>query len=459
MKDVTDSLKSGNWRALVACFLYFGSGFTAWVLFGPLAPFIARTIKMTAAEQGFLVAVPVLSAAILRVPLGNLYQSADGRAIALFGVGLCAIPTVVLPLMPFEPTYGALLVLGVLLGVGGASFSVALPMAGSNYPPQVQGLVLGIAAAGNIGAVLDGFFLPPLATHFGWRIAVGAAFPVLAVSALALYVWSSDASPKSGSAARAFAGLVLTLFGLIAIALLFDAGFLGGGGARVLLMPVFGVALAVAVLPRQARAVLIERDAWVMMLVYGITFGGFVGMSSYVSLLLMNLYQFSTIEAGFVMALLAATGALARPLGGLIADKVSGVHALLVLLAAIAVADLAFAAAIPPVAAGIALLTGLYLAFGLGNGALFQLVPHRWRGRTGLMSGIVGAAGGIGGFYLPVAMGLAKQSTGSYQMGFATFGSLAAFAFVALLMLRKSWMAWATPPESIDRPALVSNAG
>ncbi|CAM2142009.1 MFS transporter, NNP family, nitrate/nitrite transporter [Pararobbsia alpina] len=445
MKDVLDSLKSGNWRTLIACFLYFGSGFTAWVLYGPLAPFISKTLTMSAAEQGFLVAVPVLSAAILRVPLGNLYQSADGRQIALFGVALCSIPAVILPLMPFEPSYGLLLVLGVFLGVGGASFSVALPMAGSNYPPKVQGLVLGLAAAGNLGAVLDGFLLPPLAAHFGWRAATAAALPVLALSALALFFWAKDAGPKTGSAMRAARGFMLTLAGLIVIALLFDAGVMGTGKARVLLMPVLGVLLAVALLPQRYRAVFAERDAWVLMLVYSITFGGFVGMSSYVSLLLTNLYHLPTIEAGLVMALLAALGALVRPLGGLIADKVSGVHTLLVLLAGIAISDLVFAAAMPPFAGGAALLVCLYFAFGLGNGATFQLVPHRWKERTGLLSGIVGAAGGIGGFYLPVVMGIAKESTGSYQIGFATFGLLAACAFGALFALRKSWTVWARP--------------
>src|ERR1700736_3946610 len=217
MKNVIGSLKSGDWRALLACFLYFDTGFTVWVLFGPLAPFIGKSITMTPAEQGFLVAVPVLSAAILRVALGNLYQSADGKRIALFGVALSAIPTIVLPLLTVVPSYTALLALGVLLGVGGASFAVALPMAGSNYPPKVQGLVLGLAAAGNIGAVLDGFMFPGLAESFGWQRATMAVIPLLAVTAVAVFFWAEDRSPKSGSAGRAFAGLGISIAGLIAL--------------------------------------------------------------------------------------------------------------------------------------------------------------------------------------------------------------------------------------------------
>src|SRR5246500_3598119 len=143
--------------------------------------------------------------AILRVTLGNLYQACDGRRIALMGVLLSAIPSVVLLLLPSTPSYTLLLVLGVFLGMGGASFAVALPMAGSNYPPKVQGLVLGLAAAGNIGAVLDGFLFPGLAERIGWQLATVAALPLLALTAAAIWFWAKDLSIKSGSSKRALA--------------------------------------------------------------------------------------------------------------------------------------------------------------------------------------------------------------------------------------------------------------
>src|SRR6266702_1018113 len=387
MKNVMSSLKSGDWRALVACFLYFDTGFTVWVLYGPLAPFISKSISMTPAQQGLLVAVPVLSAAILRVTLGNLYQSAHGKRIALMGVLLSAVPTIVLPLLPSVPSYTLLLVLGVFLGVGGASFAVALPMAGSNYPPKVQGLVLGLAAAGNIGAVLGGFMFPALADQFGW---------------------AKDLGQKSGSGVQAMRSFIVTLVGLVALVVAVHAGVFGAGKTGVLLLPVLGALLAIAVLPKHYRSVLVEGDTWVVMLVYSITFGGFVGMSSYVTTLLISLYQMPRLEAGLFMSLLACIGALVRPVGGLVADRISGVRALVILLAAISLCDFLFAAWMPPASAGIALLIAMYVCFGLGNGATFQLVPQRWKGKTGLMSGIVGAAGGIGGFYLPVIMGIAK---------------------------------------------------
>ena len=447
MKHVIASLKSGNWKALLACFLYFDTGFTAWVMFGPLAPFISRQLVLSPTQAGFLVAVPVLAASIVRVTLGNLFQSVDGRRLALMGISLSAIPAGVL-LLPIIPTYTLLLILGCFLGVGGASFAIALPMAGSSYPPRVQGLVLGLAAAGNIGAVVDGFVFPTLAQHFGWQHATAAALPLLALTAVAVILWAEDRSSKSGSGAQAFAGFAISLIGVMALVLLVNAGLFGHGKTGVLLLPLLGALVALAGLPRRYLKVLGERDTWVMMLVYSITFGGFVGMSSYVSLLLTTQYQLTKVDAGLVMAGLSLTGALVRPVGGFIADRLSGVKVLMVLLVAISACNFAFAALMPPLTGGVALLLALYLDFGLGNGATFQLVPQRWQGKTGVMTGIIGAAGGIGGFYLPVIMAMAKESTGSYQLGFATFGVLSAVAFLLIGALHRQWLAWALPAGS-----------
>jgi NNP family nitrate/nitrite transporter-like MFS transporter len=168
-------------------------------------------------------------------------------------------------------------------------------------------------------------------------------------------------------------------------------------------------------------------------------------MSSYVSLLLTTQYELSKVNAGMIMAGLALTGAMVRPVGGLLADRLSGVKVLLVLLLAIALSNIGFAMLMPPLPGAVALLSTLYVCFGLGNGATFQLVPHRWKGKTGLMTGIIGAAGGIGGFYLPVVMGIAKESTGSYQWGFTTFGILAATAFALVIILHRQWLAWSAP--------------
>ncbi len=444
MKQLIASLRSGNWKALLACFLYFDTGFTVWVMFGPLAPYISKQLSLSPTQSGFLVAVPVLCASIVRVTFGNLFQSVDGRRLALRGILISSVPSLVL-LFPVVPTYRLLLELGALLGVGGASFAVALPMAGSSYPPRVQGLVLGLAAAGNVGAVIDGFIFPTLAQHFGWQLSTAAAIPLLLLTAAAVLLWAQDRSEKSGSALRAFSGFALSLVCIMALVLAVDAGWLGGGKAGLLMLPPLGAAVALAVLPAKYLSVLRQRDTWIVMLVYSITFGGFVGMSSYVSLLLTAQYALSKVNAGMVMAALSFTGAMVRPIGGLLADRLSGVKVLRVLLLGIALCNVGFALRMPPVSGAVALLAALYLCFGLGNGATFQLVPRRWQGKTGVMTGLIGAAGGIGGFYLPVIMSMAKEKTGSYQPGFATFGVLAATALILITAVRRQWLSWSVP--------------
>lgn len=447
MRDLIASLRCGNWKALLACFLYFDTGFTVWVMYGPLAPYVSKQLALSPAEAGFLVAVPVLSAAILRVTLGNWFQSTDGRRLALLGIAMSAIPSLIL-LLPIVPTYTLLLMLGVLLGMGGASFAIALPMAGSSYPPKVQGLVLGLAAAGNIGAVVDGFLFPTLAQHLGWQRATAAALPLLALSAVAVLLWAEDRSSKSGSTRQALTGFIVSVLAVMALVAIVHAGVFGVGKTGLLLLPVLGAAVALAVLPPKYRQVLVQRDAWAIMLIYSITFGGFVGMSSYVSLLLTTQFALTKVDAGMIMAALSFMGAMLRPVGGHLADRWSGVKVLLVLLLAIAVANMTFAVWMPPLNGALALLTALYVGFGLGNGATFQLVPHRWKGKTGLMTGLIGAAGGIGGFYLPVVMGIAKESTGSYQLGFATFGVLAASAFIWVMILHRQWLPWSLPEST-----------
>ena len=432
MSHFWHALRQGNWRSLLACFLYFDTGFTLWVMLGPLAPFMAPGLHVGAADLGFLVAVPVLSAAILRIMLGALYQSWDGRSIALLGVALSALPVAIIGCAG-APGFHELVILGVLLGFGGASFAVALPMAGSSYPAKVQGLVLGLAAAGNVGAVLDGFLFPALAQSWGWQRATLVVLPLLAVTAWALYAFADDRQAKQGSVWHGLRNLLLVTLALLALIEAVHAGILSTFGR--LLLPVLGVTLALAVLPGDYRRELKARDAWLIMLIYSITFGGFVGMSSYVAVLMSTAYHLSKVHAGMVMAVLACTGALLRPLGGHLADRISGSRALLFLLCLIALIDAAFALLHPQLPSALLMLFLLYVGFGLGNGATFQWVAQRWSGRTGLMTGIIGCAEGIGGFYLPVLMGLAHESTGSYAAGFALFAQLAATA--AALVARR----------------------
>ncbi|MFN7066143.1 MAG: MFS transporter, partial [Aquificaceae bacterium] len=189
--------------------------------------FIVQEMNLSPAQKGFLVAVPVLSAAVFRLNFGFMYQSLDGKKIALAGILLSSIPSIYAFLFPNSLDYTTLLLLGVFLGLGGASFAVALPMAGSNYPKEVQGLVLGLAAAGNIGAVLDGILFPPLAKVLGWRETMAIAGILLVITFLVVLLWAKDKGEKEGNKYYPINVFVITLLFMLFIVPALYNGWLG----------------------------------------------------------------------------------------------------------------------------------------------------------------------------------------------------------------------------------------
>src|SRR5438046_461583 len=164
-------LASGHTPTLVAALLYFDVSFMVWVLLGPLAPFLREQFGLTATQQGLLVAVPLLGGSLFRPVLGILGDRIGGRR-----AGLLALALTVVPLMigwKLAHTVAHLYALGFLLGIAGASFAVALPLASGWYPPEYQGLAMGIAGAGNSGSLFATLAAPRLAEHFGWAATFG----------------------------------------------------------------------------------------------------------------------------------------------------------------------------------------------------------------------------------------------------------------------------------------------
>ncbi len=457
MKNLVSAIKQGNWKALFASFIYFDHSFSIWLLLGALGPFIAEYFGLSGAQKGFMVAIPVIAAAILRINFGHMFQYINGKYIAVMGILLSAVPHLYILLRSFEVSYEDLLWMGVFLGVAGASFAIALPMAGSNYPREVQGLVLGLAAAGNIGAVLDGVLFPPLARVIGWKLAFLLSSLLLLIALFFVLTWAKDNTKKSkGNKVYPVASFFLTMGFMVLISLGFYKGWFGfTGNAGKLLIPVLGTAFAVLLMPISFKRVFLERDTWVLMLAYSVTFGGFVGMSSYVAMLLRDIYDVSKIEAGILMSVFAFTGAMIRPLGGYIADRISGATALIYFLGGIALVNFLFSVFTPPLLLGIGLFLTIYVFYGLGNGAIFQLVPNRWPYKTGLMTGIIGAAGGIGGFYLPTVNGIVFEITGKYSLAFALFGAVALFCLIVVKLLHAKWMEWAYVRYDYEKEQLV----
>jgi NNP family nitrate/nitrite transporter-like MFS transporter len=187
--------------------------------------------------------------------------------------------------------------------------------------------------------------------------------------------------------------------------------------------------------------VLRERDLWSFCLLYSVTFGGYVGLGSFLPLMLRDQYQVTPVTAGLLTALVAGVGSLSRPAGGIVADRVGGAPLLSMLLGVIAIAYAA-CSTLPTLPVIIAVIAALMLCLGLGNGAVFQMVPQRFAREIGLVTGVVGAIGGIGGFILPNVLGQARAVTGSFSVGFVILTALAAGAVLLLRALMATTDGW-----------------
>jgi NNP family nitrate/nitrite transporter-like MFS transporter len=181
-----------------------------------------------------------------------------------------------------------------------------------------------------------------------------------------------------------------------------------------------------------------EGDSWWFCFIYSITFGGFVGLASYLSVFFHDQYHLNKVQAGDFTAVVVVFGSFLRPVGGMLADRLGGYRMLLVLLAGVGLC-LGGVASLPPVYFALALLAGAMAMLGMGNGAVFQLVPQRFEGRVGILTGIVGAAGGFGGFLLPSLLGTIKDRAGSFAFGFGLFAFGAVLAAALLAQIGRVW--------------------
>ena len=384
--------QSGHWPTLVAAFLYFDLAFMVWVLLGPLAPDIARTLHLTAAQKGLMVATPTLAGAVLRVVNGLLVDRIGPKRSGAISQ-IIVIAGLLSAYLLGVNSFGGTLALGVILGFAGASFAIALPLASRWYPPEHQGKAMGLAGMGNSGTVLAALFAPALAKLFGWNTVLGLACIPLGIVFLVYLAMAKDApnapAPKT---------LIEYLHPLA------------------------------------------SADAWWLMSFYAVTFGGFVGLAASLPIYFTDQFKLTTIVAGYCTAACVFAGSLVRPLGGALADKIGGVKTLSVvfLLAAAALTGVSIAPTLP-VALGCFVVA--MLALGTGNGSVFQLVPQRFQAEIGVMTGLVGMAGGIGGFYLASSLGLAKQLAGSFAPGFLIFAGLALAALLGLTLVKASWRA------------------
>ena len=319
-----------------------------------------------------MAAVPILGGSIFRIVLGLLTDRFGPKRVGSVSVFFVLVPL----LLGWQvvSSYDSILLVGLLLGVAGALFAVALPMASRWYPPQYQGLAMGIAGAGNSGTVLANFFAPRLADAYGWHAVFGLAMIPVIIVGIVFAVLAKDApnrppAPKACDYAR----------------------LLG------------------------------QRDLWAFNLLYSVTFGGFVGLGTFLPIFFFDQYHLSKVDAGNFAALCVFAGSLFRPIGGYLSDRFGGIRVLTVLYGMVAVLFLCIGL-LPSLVVTIPLLFVVMATLGTGNGSVFQLVPQRYRTEIGIVTGIVGAAGGLGGFFLPTLLGVVKDTAGTYAVGFGVAG-------------------------------------
>lgn len=384
-------LKSGHLPTLFASFLYFDLSFMVWVLLGPLGVAIAKQLHLDPAHKGLMVATPVLAGAALRVVLGILVDRYKAKRVGM-GAQIMVIAGLIAAWSIGIDSFGGTLALGCVLGLAGASFAVALPLASAWYPPEHQGTALGIAGAGNSGTVLAALFAPGLALAFGWQNVIGmAAIPLtIALTVFTLIAKDSPNIPPPKPLADYFKLLKI-------------------------------------------------GDCWWFMFFYSVTFGGFVGLASSLTIYFNDAYGLSPVVAGYCTAGVVFVGSMVRPIGGAVADRIGGIQALQILYAIAAAAFATIAVGLSTIYLAMPVFVLGMLALGMGNGSVFQLVPQRFKREIGLMTGLVGMAGGVGGFYLASSLGYSKQLTGSYGAGFLVFAMLAVVALVSLSGVRRRW--------------------
>ena len=414
MAGFKDLKGQGHGPTLFMAFLYFDMSFMVWTMLGPLSTEIAEALAlnghiMTAGEKATLLSLPILSGAILRIVLGFGVDKLGAKMTALMSQMVVIVSLLTAYFMGDSITYDALLLIALGLGFAGAAFAVALPQAGQWYPPKLQGVVLGIAGAGNIGVVIDFLFAPKIAELWGWSAVFGVGAAMAIVTFIA-YAFIAKNAPANVYTAR----------------------------------------------PKKIKdyiKLLGDKDTWWFSLFYAISFGGFVGIAGYMKVYLMNTYQADMsafgvdildegnvkVIAGYFGALCIFAGAILRPYGGATADRIGGVKALyffygmvLILVTITALVDLPFFVAI-------FVLFLIMANLGMANGSVFQLVPQRFAKDIGIMTGLVGCAGGLGGTALIKTLGWSKGTFGGYTEGFLIFAAVVVIAIMGLSFVKTRW--------------------
>ncbi len=345
-----------------------------------MMPILSSQMHLSPAQKSFAVAVPVLLGSIGRIPLGVLTDRLGGRRVFMALMTLLLLPSF---LMGDVQDYVHLLAYGFLIGIGLASFSVGVGFVSGWYPPDKQGFALGVYGAGNVGQSLAAFGAPLIAAALGFRWGFWMFGIILAVW-LAIFAMIAKDAPSRRPAKSM----------------------------------------------KETIRPLKDRRSWILSLYYFLTFGGFVAMAIYLPIFLTDMFNLSPQNAGFRTAGFVIIATALRPIGGILADRVGGPRILKWVFPFTAI--MAIFMACPLMITFTIGALGAAAAIGLGNGAVFKMVPAYFPQSVGSVTGLVGAAGGLGGFFPPLILGFVQERTGSFLIGFIM---LSVFCWICLAVL------------------------
>lgn len=383
-------LKAGHSPTLLASFIYFTYCCGVWVTNGAMAPFIQESLQLSPTQLGVMLSVPIFAGALMRFPLGVLAQYIGRKNATLVEMG--GIALALLFGFFYVETFNHLIAMGVLLGIAGASFGVALSLGSGSFPARYKGLAMGLVGAGNVGTSISALLAPQLAQAYGWKAVYGMAALGLMLPVLVMIFIAKE--PDDVDKHSSFRDHIACLF---------------------------------------------EKDGWAFSLIYAITFGGFIGLTTFLPSYYYDQFGVSKVQAGQLTMLAAFMGAALRIFGGWISDHWGGINTLTAVLVIISASLMACGLASGSLVLTTLLLMLCFAALGAGNGALFQLVPLRWPTTTAVAGSMIGEVGALGGGLVPNAMGLSKQYAGTYFWGFALFSGL---SLLVLLMMRSMQLRW-----------------
>jgi MFS transporter, NNP family, nitrate/nitrite transporter len=374
-------------RQLALATLAFMACFYAWSLLGPLGPELQDRLALSEFELAVVVSVPVLLGSLMRIPLGALADRYGGRVVFIALLAFIPLPLVGLAL--FHDTLASILLLGLLLGFAGASFAIGVPFVNRWYPPERQGFALGVYGVGMGGTVLGGLTAPPIADALG----------------LAAPFW--------------FAAILIVVVGTCFAVLAHDAAAEVSRGPRPSMFASLGVFRT-------------SGRAWALTLFYFLSFGGFVAMFLYLPKLLTSVHDLTRTDAGARAAGFALLAVIGRPVGGWLADRLGAERVLAASFTGTGVLALVLALTYEHMVPLTIACLAIAIALGVGTGAVFKLVAQWFPDRVGGVTGVVGAAGGLGGFFPPLVMAVVYEATGGYLLGFALMGAVAATCLAVL---------------------------